>query len=160
MSRNLKLTIIIATPIWLAVVACLWWVLMRADSWRPFPTAALPLLTALLCAAAAYPLFTLKEIWRERKSRQSAAPQPVTVHANPLPLDKMTVPLSQKGFAGNRTSRAMYYREKAEKLQRLVPQMSSEEAKQSFIHMADDYLDMAAKLERLAVEKSDASLKL
>jgi uncharacterized membrane protein YbhN (UPF0104 family) len=72
MSLNLRLTIIIGTPIWIAVVAFLWWVLTRDESWRPFPTAGLPLLTVLLCAAAAYPLFALREIRRERKSRQSA----------------------------------------------------------------------------------------
>lgn len=154
MSQNLRLTIIIATPIWVAVVACLWWVLMRADSWRPFPTAVLPLLTALLCAAAAYPLFTLKEIWRERKSRHRP-PQTVTVPANPLPLGKMIVPQPQKGFERNTASRAKYYREKAEALQRLIPRMSSKEAKQSFVKMADDYLRMASMVECPPAEKSD-----
>jgi len=50
-------------------------------------------------------------------------------------------------------SRAKYYREKAEELQQLVPKMSSKEAKKSFTKMAADYLEMAAKLERLAAEK-------
>lgn len=52
----------------------------------------------------------------------------------------------------NDAARARRYRDKAEELQRLAFQMSSNEARQMFIEMAADYLEMAARIERLAAE--------
>src|SRR5579863_9006655 len=71
MSHNLRLIIAIGTPYWIAVVAFLCWIALGE---RPLPSVGLPLLTGLLWAAAAYPLLTIAEIRRERKSRQSRAP--------------------------------------------------------------------------------------
>ena len=56
-------------------------------------------------------------------------------------------------------SRAKRYRDKAEELQRLALQMSSNLSKQMFIEMATDYLHMAERLERID-GTSDASGKL
>ena len=52
-------------------------------------------------------------------------------------------------------SRATQYRAKAEELQRIALQVSSEQAKRTCFQLASDYLEMAERLERFIVQKSD-----
>jgi len=171
MTGSLRLIIIIGTPVWIAVVAFLWWALVRGE--HPFPIIGLPLLTELLCAAAAFPILTLREIWRKRKARQpGAAACAPNARDSDSPVQQTPSIAGERALLGGvqemkakkqrsgspkrrpkpkaRDAELVQYRDRAQHLRSIADKTTDIARKDSLNSLANRYDKMAAALERLA----------